>query len=181
MLLGDKLSKLRKENNYTQEQLADMLEVSRQAISKWENGTAYSETDKLLKISEIFDCSLDYLLKDKGSRDKEVSGAISPSGKIFISSFDNKSIVNCQKVTCTTVAVALKDEPKYILYGIDSISFWGEHNTLLGWYESLDKIEQEIKEIMEAISRGEPSYKLKYAADIEYTGIFKQPKLKKHI
>ncbi len=42
MLLGDKLSKLRKENNYTQEQLADMLEVSRQAISKWENGVSHS-------------------------------------------------------------------------------------------------------------------------------------------
>lgn len=64
MALGDKLSKLRKENNYTQEQLAEVLGVSRQAISKWESGVTYPETDKLIRISELFDCSLDYLLKD---------------------------------------------------------------------------------------------------------------------
>lgn len=64
MALCDKLSKLRKENNYTQEQLAEVLGVSRQAISKWESGVTYPETDKLIRISELFDCSLDYLLKD---------------------------------------------------------------------------------------------------------------------
>ncbi len=64
MTLGDKLSNLRKENNYTQEQLASVLGVSRQSISKWESNIAYPETDKLIRISELFDCTLDYLLKD---------------------------------------------------------------------------------------------------------------------
>ena len=64
MTLGDKLSKLRKESNYTQEQLADILGVSRQAISKWESNTAYPETEKLLKLGELYQCSMDYLLKD---------------------------------------------------------------------------------------------------------------------
>lgn len=64
MTLGDKLSKLRKENNYTQEQLADILGVSRQAISKWESSITYPETDKLIYMSELFNCSLDYLLKN---------------------------------------------------------------------------------------------------------------------
>lgn len=64
MTLGDKLSKLRKENNYTQEQLAEILGVSRQAISKWESNVTYPETNKLIRMSELFDCSLDYLLKD---------------------------------------------------------------------------------------------------------------------
>lgn len=64
MTLGDKLTKLRKENNYTQEQLADILEVSRQTVSKWENNTAYPETEKLIKLGELFTCSMDYLLKD---------------------------------------------------------------------------------------------------------------------
>ena len=54
MTLGDKLSKLRKENNYTQEQLANVLGVSRQSISKWESNIAYPETDKLIRISELF-------------------------------------------------------------------------------------------------------------------------------
>ena len=61
MTLGEKLSKLRRENNYTQEQLADILAVSRQAISKWESNITYPETDKLIRLSELFDCSLDYL------------------------------------------------------------------------------------------------------------------------
>ncbi len=72
MTLGDKLSKLRKERNLTQEKLADILGVSRQAISKWESDTAYPETDKLIRLSNLFDCSLDYLLKDAVETDKNV-------------------------------------------------------------------------------------------------------------
>lgn len=64
MTFGDKLSKKRKENNYTQEQLAEILGVSRQSISKWEGNLTYPETDKLIRMSELFNCSLDYLLKD---------------------------------------------------------------------------------------------------------------------
>ena len=63
MSFGEKLSKLRKENNYTQEQLADVLNVSRQSVSKWESDLAYPETEKIIKISELFNSSLDYLMK----------------------------------------------------------------------------------------------------------------------
>lgn len=65
MTLGEKLSKLRKECNYTQEQLADIFGVSRQSISKWESDIAYPETDKLIKMGKLFDCSMDYLLKEE--------------------------------------------------------------------------------------------------------------------
>ena len=65
MTLGDKLSRLRKENNYTQEQLADVLGVSRQAISKWESNITYPETDKLVRMSKLFHCTTDYLLLDE--------------------------------------------------------------------------------------------------------------------
>ena len=64
MTLGEKLSKLRKEYNYTQEQFADILGVSRQSISKWESDIAYPETDKLIELGKLFDCSMDYLLKE---------------------------------------------------------------------------------------------------------------------
>ena len=65
MTFGEKLSKLRKESNYTQEQLADILEVSRQSVSKWESDIAYPETEKLIRLAKLFDCSVDYLLKDE--------------------------------------------------------------------------------------------------------------------
>ena len=65
MTLGEKLSRLRKEYNYTQEQLADVLGVSRQSISKWESDIAYPETDKLIELGKLFECSMDYLLKEE--------------------------------------------------------------------------------------------------------------------
>lgn len=65
MTFGEKLSRLRKEANYTQEQLADILGVSRQSISKWESDIAFPETDKLIKIGKLFECSMDYLLNDE--------------------------------------------------------------------------------------------------------------------
>lgn len=64
MKFGEKLSRLRKEQNYTQEQFADILGVSRQTVSKWESDIAFPETEKLIRISEMFDCSIDYLLKE---------------------------------------------------------------------------------------------------------------------
>ena len=64
MQFKDKLQKLRKEKGLSQETLADMLGISRQAVSKWESGQAYPETDKLIAISEIFGTTLDSLLKD---------------------------------------------------------------------------------------------------------------------
>lgn len=65
MTLGEKLAMYRKQNNYTQEQLAELLGVSRQAISKWESDLAYPETEKLIKLSDMYGCSLDYLIKDR--------------------------------------------------------------------------------------------------------------------
>ena len=71
MTLGEKIAKLRKENHFTQGQLADIFGVSRQAISKWESDAAYPETDKLIRMSELFDCSLDYLLKETVDTDRK--------------------------------------------------------------------------------------------------------------
>ena len=55
MTLGEKIAKQRKDLNYTQEQLADILGVSRQSISKWESDIAYPETDKLVKMGKLFE------------------------------------------------------------------------------------------------------------------------------
>lgn len=65
MTLGEKLAKLRRENNYTQEQLAELLGVSRQAISKWESNVSYPETEKLIRLGRLYHCSMDYLLMDE--------------------------------------------------------------------------------------------------------------------
>lgn len=64
MTIGEKISRMRKEYNYTQEQLADILGVSRQSVSKWESDIAYPETEKLIELGRLFECSMDYLLMD---------------------------------------------------------------------------------------------------------------------
>ncbi|MGM8366403.1 helix-turn-helix domain-containing protein [Virgibacillus sp. W0181] len=63
-MFGDKLFKLRKEKGFSQEVLAEKLTTTRQAISKWENGQGFPETEKILMIGNIFGVSIDYLLKD---------------------------------------------------------------------------------------------------------------------
>lgn len=79
MTFGEKLSRLRKENNMTQEQFAERLGVSRQSVSKWESNTAYPETEKLIRISSILDCSLDYLLKDVPTEAPAASAPVQPA------------------------------------------------------------------------------------------------------
>lgn len=64
MNFAEKLYYLRTENGYSQETLAGLLNVSRQAISKWELGTTLPETDKIIAIGELFGVSLDSLLVD---------------------------------------------------------------------------------------------------------------------
>ncbi len=64
MTFAEKLYTLRTQYGYSQEALAEKLNVSRQAISKWELGTTLPETDKMIVISDFFDVSIDYLLKD---------------------------------------------------------------------------------------------------------------------
>ena len=64
MALSEKLYALRRKSGLSQEQLAEQLNVSRQAISKWESGHSTPESDKLLAISQSFHVSLDYLMKD---------------------------------------------------------------------------------------------------------------------
>lgn len=69
MNFGENLQILRKIKNYSQEDLADKLQVSRQAVSKWESGTGFPETEKLISICDLFDCSMDELVKGKISID----------------------------------------------------------------------------------------------------------------
>lgn len=65
MNLGEKIYKLRKEKGMSQEALAELVGTTRQAISKWENNYGYPETEKLLMISNVFEVSVDFLLKDE--------------------------------------------------------------------------------------------------------------------
>ncbi len=64
MFLADKIIQLRKKEGWSQEDLADQLDVSRQSVSKWESRASIPELDKILAMSDIFGVTTDYLLRD---------------------------------------------------------------------------------------------------------------------
>lgn len=129
MKFCEKLQKLRKEKGYSQEQLADMLDVSRQSVSKWESGTTYPEMDKLLSLCKIFEITLDDLTNDEISTNniKEKSknnlsnfvyailDIINKSIEMF-KSMDKKEIIKCITELCILfiILVILKLPFNYI-------------------------------------------------------------------
>ena len=76
MTLGERLTALRKNRGMSQDALAETLGVSRQSVSKWETDTSVPDLDKLVKLSDLFDISLDELVKGEKSQTK----AAAPSG-----------------------------------------------------------------------------------------------------
>lgn len=65
MILAEKITYLRKQKEWSQEELADQMEISRQSVSKWESGASIPELDKIIRMSMIFGVSTDFLLKDE--------------------------------------------------------------------------------------------------------------------
>ncbi len=107
MKFCDKLPKLRKEKNYSQEQLAEKLNVSRQAISKWESGSSYPDMEKMIEMCKILDCTLDQLMDD---------GVISKNKETI----ENKNIIDeilktITKIYNMFIAMSFKQKIKCIL------------------------------------------------------------------
>lgn len=65
MIFADKIIRLRKKNGWSQEELADRMNVSRQAVSKWESAQTIPDLSKILTLSQLFGVTTDYLLKDE--------------------------------------------------------------------------------------------------------------------
>lgn len=171
MSFADNLKLIRKERNISQEALAEIMGVSRQAISKWEQGSGYPEMEKLLILSKKLKVSLDYLMlgeMEQAENNKSSLNNITvQTGEITIKSYDVKSIVNCYKVLASPVMGAKNDEPKYCLIGVNRGGFWGEKSIILGWYVDEEKIKNEMDEIVESIKNGIQVYELKYVAKVK--------------
>lgn len=72
MIIADKIIDERKRNGWSQEELADKLQVSRQSVSKWEGAQSIPDINRIIQMADLFGVSTDYLLKDDASRDNEV-------------------------------------------------------------------------------------------------------------
>ncbi len=97
MNLGEKIYQLRTEKNLSQGDLADRLDVSRQSVSKWENNTAVPDLDKLIKICDIFEISLDELTGRENPKEKSTNK---------METIKN-SLTKAQLVGCILIGVAI--------------------------------------------------------------------------
>ena len=75
MTFGERLYKLRQQANLSQEEFAEIMDVSRQSISKWENDKAYPEMTRLVYMSDFFQVSLDYLMRGVEAEEQKNSKA----------------------------------------------------------------------------------------------------------
>lgn len=110
MKFCDKLIKMRKENNLSQEQFADKLGVSRQAVSKWESGGTYPDMEKILKMCKILNCNLEDLMDDG------VIGETTPQkNKISLDSYFKSFLNYITKVYTMFSSMKFKDIVKCLL------------------------------------------------------------------
>jgi transcriptional regulator with XRE-family HTH domain len=107
MKLAEKLVYLRKEKGVSQLKLAEMMDVSRQAISRWETGVAVPSTENLKYLSNIYNVSLDYLFNDAADEPERKKGVIDkPEELAFVpDSVDNRK--NGKRKIVKWVAIAL--------------------------------------------------------------------------
>ena len=98
MILADKIIKLRKRMGWSQEELAQRMDVSRQAVSKWESAQAIPDLDKILQLSRLFEVTTDYLLKDEIS-DEEFCDSTEPSAKTVTLDKANEYIEHSRKAS----------------------------------------------------------------------------------
>ena len=164
MSFSENLKQIRREHHLSQEELAELLDVSRQAVSKWEQGQGYPEVEKLLLLSKKLNISLDTLMSTEIGCDRG-SKATNVPGLIVITSPHENVIATCYKVSASGKMRGGKDSPQYLLFGVDrgGSNFWGEPTTFLGWYANEEQISKEIAEIHRAILQGLPTYTLQYS------------------
>lgn len=114
MNFGEKILKLRKERGLSQEALAEKVGTTRQAISKWENNQGFPETEKLLQLSNIFEVSTDFLLKEEKSvKESEERG-------YYVSREMAKGFIANQKKIYCCISIGFM---AFILSGIPYVMF----------------------------------------------------------
>ena len=163
MSFAENLKQLRKERQLSQEELAEILDVSRQAVSKWEQGIGYPDVEKLLLLSSKLSISLDSLMETEIAQ-KSNTQIPNATGTIMITSPIERVIATCHKVVSSQKMSGGKASPQYALFGKSEGTefFGGEPTTFLGWYANEEDISKEIMEIHNAIVNGIATYTLKY-------------------
>lgn len=108
MILADKIINERKKNGWSQEDLAEKLSVSRQAISKWESAQATPDLSKVILLAELFGVSTDYLLKDEIEPEDAAKEATETKGtKRVVKMEEANDYLSTQRQSARTVALGV--------------------------------------------------------------------------
>jgi len=109
MILADKIITLRKKNGWSQEELAEKLNVSRQSISKWEGAQSIPAMDKILQLSQIFGVTTDFLLKDNFEHEEYVQNQteIRENSPRHVSMEESNQFLHLNKKSAKIVALGV--------------------------------------------------------------------------
>ena len=178
-MFGERLKKAREAAGKSQAEIARAIGVSQPAYSYMENGEKNPSLPVAKQLAVILDVSLDYLMDNKPSESAESDERLyapaetvanqPDNSRIIISVFDGSKTVECLSVSYDRIQFPSKNEPEYILQGVDRVGFFGEHSVILGWYDDEISVKREMEEILTAIGNREKTYRLKYFTDVRFT------------
>lgn len=106
MIFADKLIKLRKRNGWSQEELAEKMNVSRQSVSKWEGAQSVPDLEKIVRLSSLFGVSTDYLLKDEIESAEYIDAAEEISALRRVSLEEASEFLEIKNTTAKSIAFA---------------------------------------------------------------------------
>lgn len=137
MIFADKLTQLRKKAGWSQEELAEQMNVTRQSVSKWEGAKSVPDLEKMIRLSELFGVSTDYLLKDEI---EDTEGTIPPDDVSTIrrvSMEEANAFLSVKATTSKSIALAtflciLSPISLLILGAISEVSEYGLEDNVAG-------------------------------------------------
>ncbi len=106
MILADKIITLRKKSGWSQEELAQQLNVTRQAVSKWEGAQSIPDLDKILQMSRLFGVSTDYLLKDEMEEEVPAENTVEETALRRVTMEEATAFLTVKEKTALPVAFA---------------------------------------------------------------------------
>lgn len=107
MIFADKLILLRKKAGWSQEELAEQMDVTRQSVSKWEGAQSVPDLDKILRLSELFGVSTDYLLKDEIEEVGHTASSCDTPSPKRVSMEEANAFLSAKLRTAKTIAYAV--------------------------------------------------------------------------
>lgn len=186
-MLSEKIRKYRKQAGLSQEELADRLEVSRQAVSKWEMGQSAPDPEKIVRMSELFGISTDELLREQPAQNAAAPApqaafqTLCHAGKVYIIDINNRKLSAFDTFELEPVGLGAKGEATVLgggqtgqtvrvpvcgLYGIGKGFLGLKRRTLLGMYAAMEDAQKELAAIAEQ-SGERASYQLRYACKMD--------------